>query len=74
MGNLADAYRDFYLAAWEYYLSAFTDTHACRAAILAASRVLTESGALGRQWLQENPQDAATEWLEANPRNAATEQ
>ncbi len=61
LGNLADAYRDFYLAAWEYYLSEFTDTNACRAAILAASRVLTESGALGRQWLEANPQNAATE-------------
>ena len=61
LGDLADAYRDFYLAAWEYYLSAFTDTDACRAAILAASRVLTESGALGRQWLQENPQTRQTE-------------
>lgn len=61
LGSLADAYRDFYLAAWDYFLSRFADTNACRAAILAASRLLTESGELGRRWLQQNPQDAATE-------------
>ena len=57
LGDLADAYRDFYLAAWDYLLSSFADTNACRAAILAASGVLTESGALGRQWLEANPED-----------------
>lgn len=55
LGDLADAYRDFYLAAWDYFLSGFTDTDACRAAILAATGVLTESAALGRQWLEANP-------------------
>lgn len=60
LGALADAYRDFYLAAWDYFLSEFTDTNACRAAILAASGVLTASGALGRQWLEANPEDAST--------------
>lgn len=57
LGDLADAYRDFYLSAWDYFLSSFADTNACRAAILAASGVLTESGALGRQWLEANPED-----------------
>lgn len=59
LGALADAYRDFYLAAWDYFLSSFADTNACRAAILAASRVLTEGGALGRQWLEANPEGSA---------------
>ena len=57
LGGLADAYRDFYLAAWDYYLSGFTDMNACRAAILAASRVLTEGGEHGRQWLESNPEN-----------------
>ncbi len=59
LGDLADAYRDFYLATWDYYRSEFTDTNACRAAILAASRVLSESGGLGRQWLAANPEVSA---------------
>lgn len=61
LGTLADAYRDFYMAAWDYFLSSFADTNACRAAILAASRVLTESGALGRQWLAANPENPTAE-------------
>ena len=61
LDDLADAYRDFYLAAWDYFLSRFCDTSACRAAILAATSVLTRGGDLGRQWLEANPEDSATE-------------
>ena len=53
--NLANPYRAFYLSAWDYFLSAFTDTTACRAAILAGTQVLTEGADLGRQWLNDNP-------------------
>ncbi len=59
--NLADDYRAFYLAAWDYFLSGFIDTNACRAAILAATRVLTEGGERGQRWLDANPKDAAKE-------------
>ena len=53
--DLADAYTAFYLSAWDYFLSGFTDSTACRAAILAGTQVLTEGGGLGRQWLNDNP-------------------
>lgn len=59
LGDLADAYRDFYLAAWDYFLSGFSDTNACRGAILAATGVLTEGGDLARQWLVANPENPA---------------
>ena len=52
--DLADAYTAFYLAGWGYFLSGFTDTTACRAAILTGTRVLTEGANLGRQWLTSN--------------------
>lgn len=52
---LADQYSGFYLAAWDYFLSSFTDISACRAAILAATRVLTEGAELGQQWPNANP-------------------
>ena len=58
--DLADAYRDFYLAAWDYFLSEFADTDAYRRAMLAATRVLSESRELGRGWLETNPEDSAT--------------
>ena len=60
LGDLADAYRDFYLAAWDYFLSGFADASVCRRAILAGTRVLSEGRELGRQWLEANPEDAAT--------------
>ena len=53
--DLADAYTAFYLSAWDYFLSSFTDTTACRAAILSGTQVLTEGTDLGQQWLNDNP-------------------
>lgn len=52
--DLADAYSAFYLSAWDFFLSGFTDTTACRAAILAGTQVLTEGANLGQQWLNAN--------------------
>ena len=55
LANLADPYRAFYLAAWEYYLSGFTDTNACRAAIASGTRVLSAGAEIAQQWLKGNP-------------------
>ncbi len=52
--DLADAYTAFYLSGWDYFLSRFTDSTACRAAILAGTQVLAEGANLGRQWLTGN--------------------
>ncbi len=55
LASLANPYRSFYLSAWDYFLSRFTDTIACRTAILAGTQVLTEGADLGQQWLNDNP-------------------
>ena len=55
LDTLADSYTDFYLSGWDYFLSGFADTNACRAAILAGTRVLTEGAEIARQWLNGNP-------------------
>ena len=55
LDNLADSYAAFYMSGWDYFLSGFTDTNACRAAILAATRVLTKGAEHGQQWLDANP-------------------
>ncbi len=55
LASLANPYRSFYLSAWDYVLSGFTDTTACRTAILAGTQVLTEGADLGQQWLNDNP-------------------
>ena len=60
LDHLADSYTTFYLSAWDYFLSGFTDTTACRTAILAGTQVLTEGSDLGQQWLNANPADWAT--------------
>ena len=52
--HLADTYSAFYLSGWDYFLSAFTDTNACRATILAGTRVLTEGADTAQQWLNSN--------------------
>ncbi len=52
--DLADAYTAFYLAGWDYFLSGFADTTACRAAILAGTQVLAEGANFGRQWIGAN--------------------
>ena len=54
LDSLADPYTAFYLSGWDYVLSNFTYTTAYRTAILAATQVLTEAAALGRQWLRTN--------------------
>ena len=51
--DLADVYTSFYLSGWDYVLSGFTDTTACRA-ILNGAQVLSEGGEFGRQWLDQN--------------------
>ena len=57
--DLANAYTAFYLSAWDYFLSGFTDTTACRAAIAAGTHVLTEGAETARQWLNSNPNVSA---------------
>ena len=55
LDTLADSYTAFYLSGWDCFLSGFADTNACRAAILAGTRVLTEGAEIARQWLNGNP-------------------
>ena len=52
--GLAQNYTSYYLSAWGYFLSDYSDTEAGRSAIVAASRVLAYSAELGRQWLEAN--------------------
>ncbi len=52
--DLADAYSAFYLSGWDYFLSGFTNSSACRTAVLAGTQVLTQGANLGRQWLDAN--------------------
>ena len=52
--GLAQNYTVYYLSAWDYFLSDYSDTEAGRSAIVAASRVLAYSAELGRQWLEAN--------------------
>ena len=52
--GLAQNYTAYYLSAWDYFLSDYSDTEAGRSAIVAASRVLAYSAELGRQWLEAN--------------------
>ena len=56
---LVDNYSAYYLSAWEYFLSGYTDTEAGRSAIVAGSRALLESAELGRRWLEGHQQQAA---------------
>ncbi len=53
--DLADAYSAFYLSGWDYFLSGFTNSSACRTAVLAGTQVLIQGANLGRQWLDANP-------------------
>ena len=55
LDRLADSYAAFYLSGWDYFLSGFADTNACRVAILAGTQVLTEGSDLGQKWLNDNP-------------------
>ncbi len=59
-GGLADSYSAYYLSAWEYFLSGYTDTEAGRSAIAAGSRALTEGAKLGRLWLEKDQRPAQT--------------
>ncbi len=55
LDTLADSYTAFYLSGWDCFLSGFADTNACRPAILAGTRVLTEGAEIAQQWLNGNP-------------------
>lgn len=57
--NLAGSYAAFYLSAWDYFLSGFTDTTACRAALASGTHVLTEGAEIAQQWLNSNPKMSA---------------
>ncbi len=57
--NLAASYSAFYLSAWDYFLSGFTDTTACRAAIASGTHVLTEGAEIAQHWLNSNPNVSA---------------
>ena len=59
LASLADPYRAFYPSAWDYFLSGFTDTTACRAAIASGTHVLTEGAEIAQQWLNSNPNVSA---------------
>ena len=57
--NLAASYSAFYLSAWDYFHTGFTDTTACRAAIASGTHVLTEGAEIAQQWLNSNPKVSA---------------
>ena len=50
--NLAQDYADYYLNAWEYYLSGYTDGNAGRASIVAGAKVLNRGGEIARAWFR----------------------
>ncbi len=49
--HLAQDYADYYLNAWEYYLSGYTDGNAGRASVVAGAKVLNRGGEIARAWL-----------------------
>ena len=57
--NLAASYTAFYLSAWDYVLSDFTHTTACRTAIASGTHVLTEGAEIAQHWLNSNPNVSA---------------
>jgi len=59
LDTLADSYTAFYLSGWDCFLSGFADTNACRAAILAGTRALTEGAGIGWRWLNAKPSAAS---------------
>ena len=48
---LAQNYADYYLHAWEYYLSGHTDGSAGRSSLMAGAKVLGRGGEIGESWL-----------------------
>ena len=52
--TLAQDYADYYLHAWEYYLSGYTDSDAGRASIVAGAKVLNRGGEIAKAWLDEH--------------------
>ena len=51
--QLADAYAEYYLSGWAYFLSDWRDTDAGRRAIQSGVEVLTMTADVARQWLAE---------------------
>jgi len=49
--HLARDYADYYLHAWEYYLSGYTDGNAGRLSLSAGAKVLTSGMEIARAWL-----------------------
>ncbi len=52
--TLAQDYADYYLNAWEYYLSGYTDGNTGRASIVAGAKVLNRGGEIAKAWLDEH--------------------
>ena len=56
--HLARNYADYYIHAWEYYLSGYTDGNAGRASVFAGAKVLNGGMAIAKVWLVEHsPED-----------------
>jgi len=53
--QLARDYADYYLSAWEYYLSGYADGSAGRLSLLAGARVLGRGGEIAEAWLGRHP-------------------
>ncbi len=53
--NLAQDYADYYLNAWEYYLSGYADSDAGRASVVAGAKVLGRGGEIAKAWLRSCP-------------------
>ena len=53
--RLARDYADYYLHAWEYYLSGYADGNAGRLALIAGTKVLNRGMEIARAWLQVQP-------------------
>jgi len=53
---LAQDYADYYLHAWEYYLSGHTDGTAGRSSLMAGAKVLSRGGEVAESWLAGHPE------------------
>ena len=57
---LADHYVQYYLSAWEYFLSGYQDNDAARSAITAASEALPIAAEIANGWLADHPETTET--------------
>ena len=56
--RLAEDYAGFYLAAWEYFLSGYSDTDAGRLSVGCGVEALTRAVEVAEGWLCQNPRGA----------------